>query len=524
MAYVRRSISTNIEKQILTGMILSNRYLKDVYLMIDRNYFQSEYAKKLVDWVLFYFRKYEKAPCEDIESIYLERERELKEDEAEIMKSFLDSLLKEIKNKNKFNIEYLLDRTIEYFRQRALILTIENIKILVDNNKLDDAEKIIKDYKKVSKAISKWINPFDEKQIKRLYETKFIKHDEAENPDTLFKLQGKLGSLLGWFKRGWLCAFMGPVKRGKTWFLQEGAIQAYLCRLRVVFITLEMSDEEMKKRFIDRLFAYTSVNTKDQHLIYPCFDCVKNQTGECRKPQRTNKIALYNEERKIPEYNLEMEYRPCVACRGVSKDYEAATWFEWINREEAELKKLIDGMKGFEMYFGDRMRIIAYPEYSANISQIKKDLDDLEYIDDFVPDVVIIDYADILAPEDKRVQGRDRIDETWKTLKNLSSTRHCLILTATQANKKTLEKKNVKAIDTSEDYRKMAHADAIFSLSQTDNEKKKGIMRVGIVIHRHQEFDQLNQVTVLQNLNMGQPVLDSEFKKMDKEEDDKSKN
>jgi spore coat polysaccharide biosynthesis protein SpsF (cytidylyltransferase family) len=59
----------------------------------------------------------------------------------------------------------------------------------------------------------------------------------------------------------------------------------------------------------------------------------------------------------------------------------------------------------------------------------------VETIDDFVPNVIVVDYADILAPENLKLEGREKHDETWKMLKNLASSRNCLVITATQSNR-----------------------------------------------------------------------------------------
>jgi len=48
-------------------------------------------------------------------------------------------------------------------------------------------------------------------------------------------------------------------------------------------------------------------------------------------------------------------------------------------------------------------------------------------------------------------------------------------------------------------------------LSQEPREKKQGIMRFSIVASRDEEFSELNQVRILQQLDAGQPLLDSEY-------------
>jgi replicative DNA helicase len=188
-----------------------------------------------------------------------------------------------------------------------------------------------------------------------------------------------------------------------------------------------------------------------------------------------------------------------------------ATWFDKITKEKVSLHKVKKFTDAFKTMYGDHLRIKAYPAYSANLETIKRDLNVLEMTEGFIPVVIIIDYADILAPENKRIEGRDRYDETWKMLKNMAATRHCLVVTASQSNKKTLEKKDTKIVDVAEDIRKVAHVDAMYSLSQTPDEKDNGIMRISVVAHRWKDFNENSQVIVLQNLATGQVALDSEI-------------
>ena len=135
--------------------------------------------------------------------------------------------------------------------------------------------------------------------------------------------------------------------------------------------------------------------------------------------------------------------------------------------------------------------------------------DRVESLADFIPDLIAIDYPDIAAAEDGRMEYRHRIDEIWKTCKNLAATRYACVLAPTQANKKALEKKNTKAIDVSEEGRKLGHVDMTITLSQTEEEQLWGVMRLGLGNHRWKEFSQSKQCHVLQSFKRGQVFLDS---------------
>jgi hypothetical protein len=77
-----------------------------------------------------------------------------------------------------------------------------------------------------------------------------------------------------------------------------------------------------------------------------------------------------------------------------------------------------------------------------------------------------------------------------------------------------MEKKYVKQSNTSEDIRKLAHVDLMAVLNQTRFEKRKNIMRFGVIAHRHRNFDEQMAIKVLQQLELGQPYLDAAMDKV----------
>ena len=132
--------------------------------------------------------------------------------------------------------------------------------------------------------------------------------------------------------------------------------------------------------------------------------------------------------------------------------------------------------------------------------------------EDFVPDVIIIDYADVLAPEDRRVADfRHRINETWMALERLRKKWHACVLTATQADAASYEVHDITMSNFSEDKRKLAHVTAMLAINQTDKEKREAVARIGLVVAREEEFHIERQVKILQCLRKGRPVIGSYF-------------
>lgn len=483
-------------------MITSTKFCREIEKSYKKEYLLTTHAQIIAKWSIDYFRKYKEAPFKKIQDIYYLEKQNLKEADGEIISAFLSRLSTQVEQNESFNDEYILDEGKKYFKKRSLSITVDNIKALLELNKIADAEKEIQKYREIAAKSSGWVDPFLEKEVISYFQ------DEKDKSHQLFKMPGALGKLIGYFERGQLFSVFAPIKRGKSFWLQEVAIQATLDGMKTIFISLEMGTHSVKRRIYKRL---TAKSDQTKEFVYPCFDCLKNQENSCRKLIRENNIRLLEETGDKPEYDEKSNYRPCIKCRG-SKDFVVGSWFTTISRDKMRSGETVKTIKGLRnLMLKSNFRFQSYPAFSANLSQIKSDIEELESTVGFIPDVIVIDYPDILAPEDSRIIGRERIDETWKALKNLASTRHCFVMVASQTNRGSFDKRNVVQTDASEDIRKFAHIDGGIALNQLPGEKREGIIRVALIAERDGEFDQFKSCLVLQQLELGQTCLDSEL-------------
>ncbi len=127
--------------------------------------------------------------------------------------------------------------------------------------------------------------------------------------------------------------------------------------------------------------------------------------------------------------------------------------------------------------------------------------------------MIIIDYADILAAE-QHMQSREerhKLNATWGGLRSLAQEKKCLVVTGTQTLRSTF-KKDISEADIAEDIRKLAHVTHMFALNQNKEDKKRGVMRVGALVLRDDDFHIDNEVIALQCLAIGKPCLDSKWK------------
>lgn len=498
-----KKIDNSTEEKILTGLIISDRICRDTIKLIRKDTFQNPYAQTIAKWVMDFYRTYHKAPHRTIQDIYNVEQTKLKEEEGELIASFLARLSSNLEKEEKINEDYLIDSAVKYFKTRSLKNISERIDSCIEANRLDDAERALQSYQQVTKDSAKFINPFSDEVVKKFFE------DESNNVNKLFRMPEALGDMLGDFERGTLVGVMAPAKRGKSFMLMEIALQAFFSGYKTMFISLEMNSYKIERRLLRRI---TSFGEETRDYVFPCFDCFRNQIGKCNKSVRTNKVILREYDDNKPLFDPSMEYRPCTACRGNGKkDFIPETWFEVHKKEKRRVSNTRKVIRGISDMYGENFRLVCYPKFSANLQNIKADIMALEQYEDFIPDVIVIDYADILAPEDSRVTGRDRYDETWKMMGNLADVRRALVVSASQTNRKSFDRKNVTATDTAEDIRKIANVELMMVINQTPQEKRDKIIRVAVVAGRDDEFDEFRSCIVLQNLALGQIYLGSEL-------------
>lgn len=184
--------------------------------------------------------------------------------------------------------------------------------------------------------------------------------------------------------------------------------------------------------------------------------------------------------------------------------------------ESREVKKAgvrMDEVKSKQDWYkkqlrGGELRVESFIQGSSTLSDCIARLDNLEYYENFVPDVIIWDYPDIMAPEIKGDE-RTQIDDIWKKIRGLGQARNCLNVAGSQVSANAWGK-DIKGNDAAENKRKAAHITKMFALNQTDREREEGIIRIQSLFEREgKRFTQ--QIIVLQCLEIGRFYVDSKM-------------
>lgn len=466
MEVERRRISKDQEKDILIGMITNTEFLKQITPIYKEEYFVLPYARTVSKWVLEYYEKYEKAPDSDIGSLFEQKKLSIKDNnQTESISTFLEKISERHEDSSNFNVEYNVDKAEQYFNESALDLHIEKVKF----------HKNLGDYAAANAEISKFKRP--EKGVgcsesiwcDEAATIEAIRIDDEKN--ILVKYPGDLGKVIRPLRSEDFIAFIGPPKRGKSFELVELAILASLNRKNVLFVTLEMPAKQLRQRILQRI------------------------TGEV--------IATYSNvedycEVEVPYFDPAFNINQQIIKRKERKKYMTP---------RSALRKMEYAKK---FVGGDNFRIISASANTMTEWDLERHLDNLEHYDGFIPQVILVDYADIMK-SDRKEEHRHQIDRKWQGLRRIGQERKCLMVTVSHTTRETLNR-DCRESDLAEDTRKLNHLTMCIAINQMKHEKAEGFKRLSVLMDRFEEADTYKEAVVTYSLKFGAIYLDRDRK------------
>ena len=124
-----------------------------------------------------------------------------------------------------------------------------------------------------------------------------------------------------------------------------------------------------------------------------------------------------------------------------------------------------------------------YPTRTASVNTITAHLQQCE-LQGIKPDLVIVDYADIMKPTQVFKEKRHSIGHVYEELKGMAGEFDIPVWTASQANRSSLEEDVIDASKVSEDYSKVMTADFVMSMSRKVEDKIANTGRFHIIKNR----------------------------------------
>lgn len=456
----REKLNTLSERDLLIGLITSERFCREICPTLNPRLLEIEYARTVAGWVKEFYSNFKKAPGRDIMKLYRAKCEEIAdEDLQDNVLSFVERVCKDYESVENFNDDFALQEAIGYLKGRSLKNLNEDVEAYLASGEITKAENAITKYKSVEKSSGR--------AVSLLNNTEAVINSFTQEDDLLFRFPGAYGNIVGDVHREDFVSYLAPMKRGKTWALMDAGVVALQNGLKVLHISLEMSEAQMSKRYWTALSG--QVAKDNDNINYSYFEKIDTDSKRCWLVRHKT-----------------------IARKAVS--------IADIEKKQKHLRRLFRG--------GD-LRVFAVPAYSLTVESMEIELERLAQQEEFVPDVIIVDYADIMAPSDKTNDYRNQLDGIWKRLRGLAQKRKCVVFTASQSGRQSINK-DANSKDIAEDIRKLAHITSMVSLNQTPQEKQAGILRLKQLAVREGE-QEFREAVCTQCLSIGRIVTDSRF-------------
>ena len=444
-----------LQENLLVLLAFDDERSKVIRHTIPPEMFGGQY-KLIAARIYDYIDKYKKSPNDHLADILEDKITSSNKREADLYSDIIGSIHEA---KANINAAYVMAQMGTFGRRQALrSVAVDLAKALQRDTEasLGEAEALIK------KAQSSAMNVFDPGV--RLGDKKlalnFLDIQQSSFPTGIAELDKRgFGPTR---KEFWM--MIASTKKGKSWALAHLAKMAVMHRHKVLHITLENSWERTAQRYYQAFFSISKRKEK-----YNVVKFEKDSLG------RISGLA-------------DAELKPALS-------------FDDPHIRE-KLEKRIDK-------WGPRLlnNIIVkqFPTGSLTVPQLEAYMANLETTERFTPDLLVIDYPDLMKQTKDNLRGS--LDETYKDLRGLFVERNIAGAAVSQSNRGAASAKSVKIENVAEAWSKIAHCDTVITYSQTEAEKQIGLARLNVAAGRN-DADNLTMV-ISQNYGTGNFVIDS---------------
>ena len=390
------NLQTKIIQLILDPENTSFR--EQIWDIIKLDFFESQHHKFILKYLIHYINRFNEIPKQDTLKIILSSHLK-NQDEKEQIFELVDYIFN---NTTVYDKEYITEITLNFFRKqsfkKSLIKAAENF----ESGEFVD----------IASSINEAIKKFEPKSKGHDY-IKDVKLRMVEKVRKVVPCMPGLNEEIGGgLANGELGIILAPTGGGKSMLLVAFAAEAFKCGKKVLYITLELEDVAVGKRF-------------DAYL---------------------NNVPL----------SYIREYEEIVT--ETTRIYEAK---------------------------GSKLIIEPYLSSKPTINTIKNKILSLKRESDFKPDVVFVDYADLMKPSVHYSEKRHSLTDIYENLRNLANELELPIWTASQVNRGGYDTESFSLSNIAEDMGKANTADLILGIVRGKKEKQNKVAKLMVMKNRN---------------------------------------
>jgi len=415
--------------------------------------FGNLYFRNIAEKAIDFYKQFKTTPKEHIADLL---ENELRDTNS---KELYTTLLKALyDNKDSIHKDYVLQSLEKFVKGQNLKIAIKGAVEALQKDDIEGAEKLLESSRKSNLALfepgtfflkdfERSISFFDKLNTDNIIYTGITALDDLElcpMPNELY-------------------IFVGRSSAGKSWFLIHLAKFALMQKKKILHISLELDEERLKSRYFQSIFGIFGKIAELQKFNYIF---------------KTDKLGdLVDIEQK-----------------------------ELIDMKSMRDKDIIPYLASKVHVFRNPNLILRYFHTGTlTIDNLKSYLDNLESFYNFVPDMILLDYLDLM----KVRQDNYRLDlgQTAVDLRGIASERGIAMVTVAQTNAKAELRGLITRKNLAEDFSKVRVADNLVIYNATRGEQKAGLARLYIDKARNTREGDI--IMINQNYSIGQFCLSS---------------
>ncbi len=406
MAY---DFSENIQRGILY-LLKSN---KDFYLqiinLVSPEYFEFPAHAKSFSKVKEDYEAYGKLPTDDfviqdVKPLLTSREN-ISDYEDEL------SYINNVDTSTVGNTEYLLDLVEGFAKKEAMKSAIAESISLIKEDRIDEVEALVKKALLINRDVDTGQDYFQD--FSGRWDRIFNKRSEEKYKTLLPSLNKSLEGGLGTKEMAMVVA---PPGVGKSLYLVNQGVHSMIEGRKVLYISLEMSEDKIAQRF----------------------DSIMTLVPQGKLKDPANQLTV---------------------------------------KERLNIFK--------EEFPGSELVIKEFPTGQASINTIRNLLVQLKNYNDFEPDLLIVDYLELLRPTREIQQEYHAQQKTAEELRGVAMEYNILVWTATQTNRQGRMVKIITDAELGDSYGKIRTCDFAMSLNQSEEEFDQGKMRAYVIKSRN---------------------------------------
>ena len=406
MAY---DFSENIQRGILY-LLKSN---KDFYLqiinLVQPDYFEFPSHSKIFGKVKEHYEKYGKLPTDDFIIQDIKPTLGARENASDYEDEL--SYINNVDTSTVGNTEYMLDLVEGFAKKEAMKGAIADSISLIKENRIDEVEALVRKALLINRDVDTGQDYFTD--LIGRWDRIFNKKNEVKYKTVLPSINKSLEGGLGTKEMAMVVA---PPGVGKSLYLVNQGVQSMIEGRKVLYISLEMSEDKIAQRF-------DSIMTL------------------------------------VPQFKL---------------------------KDPANQLTVKERLDMFQQEFpGSQLVIKEFPTGQATINTIRNLLVQLKNYDEFEPDLLIVDYLELLRPTRDIQQEYHAQQKTAEELRGVAMEYNFLVWTATQTNRQGRMVKIITDAELGDSYGKIRTCDFAMSLNQSEEEFDEGKMRAYVIKSRN---------------------------------------